>query len=301
MPKIELSQGTIHYREEGAAAGARGPGAGGQGPGAGDRGAAAPAVVLVHGVLVDGSAWDPLIAALANHGVRCIAPDLPLGAHRAPMRGGADLSPPGLAALIAELIERLELDDVTLVGNDTGGALCQLVVAHHPQRIGRLVLTNCDAFENFPPRAFRPAIALLARVPGAVAAVERLTRLKAVRRAVMKPLSSRPIPDDLVMRWVEALRDRGVRRDLIRVLRGLSAEYTLAAAKRFAGFRKPVLIAWGTRDSFFPMAEAERLAAAFPEARLERIEGARTFVQFDEPQQLGEFILARLPASPPAG
>ncbi len=275
MPNIELSQGTVHYRDEGSG----------------------PVVVMIHGVLVDGGAWDQLIPVLVQGGVRCIAPDLPLGAHRTAMHAGAELTPPALAALISEFMTRLELEDVTLVGNDTGGALCQLVVAHHPERLGALVLTNCDAFENFPPPVFRPAIALLARVPGAVAAVERLLRLKAARGAVMKPLSVRPVPDAAIKRWAEALRDRGVRRDLVGVLRGLSAEHTEAAARSFGSFQHPVLIAWGTQDKFFPLTEAERLAAAFPNGRLERIEDAKTFVQFDQPERLGSLILQLRSAS----
>ncbi len=131
MPEIELSPGTVHYRDEGHG----------------------PAVVFIHGLLVNGSVWDRVVSELSGQ-VRCIVPDLPLGAHWISMKDGADLSPPGLARLISELLERLELRDVTLVGNDTGGALCQLVCAHHPERIGRLLLTNCDAFENFPPPAF---------------------------------------------------------------------------------------------------------------------------------------------------
>jgi pimeloyl-ACP methyl ester carboxylesterase len=132
MPDVELTQGTVHYRDEGSG----------------------PAVVLIHGLLVDGTVWDRLVPSLSG-AVRCIVPDLPLGAHRTPMNPVADLTPPGLARLIAELLERLQLNDVTLVGNDTGGALCQLVVVSHPERLGRLVLTNCDAFESFPPPAFR--------------------------------------------------------------------------------------------------------------------------------------------------
>ncbi len=133
MPEVALSQGTIHYREEGSG----------------------PAVVLIHGLMVDGGVWSPLVPFLSLR-ARCIVPDLPLGAHRIPMRADADLTPPAVADMIAELFTRLELEDVTLVGNDTGGALCQLVIDRHPERIGRLVLTNCDAFENFPPAAFRP-------------------------------------------------------------------------------------------------------------------------------------------------
>jgi pimeloyl-ACP methyl ester carboxylesterase len=241
--------------------------------------------------------WDRVIPALAPRG-RLIVPDLPLGSHRLPMDREADLSPPGLAALIAELIERLELTDVTLVGNDTGGALCQLVVASHPRRIAQLVLTNCDAFEDFPPPAFRLLIKALGRLPGAVAMLGTLGRLRLGRRAAMSlaPLTVEPPPDELVKSWVEPLRTSAIRRDLIKVLRGISPEHTLGAAERLPTFTGPVLIAWGTRDPFFPLTDAERLAALFTAARLERIENARTFVQMDAPERLAELIAGLLPS-----
>ena len=144
MPEIQLTQGTLNYRDEGEG----------------------PAVVFIHGLLVNGRVWDEVLPLLGAD-VRRIVPDLPLGSHTIPMNPGATLDPPALAAMIAELIERLDLRDVTLVGNDTGGALCQLVVARHPERIGKLLLINCDAFENFPPRSFAPALTALRRVPGA--------------------------------------------------------------------------------------------------------------------------------------
>ncbi len=201
MPEITLSQGTIEYRDEGAGA----------------------PVVLIHGLLVSGSVWDRTLPVISSS-ARCIVPTLPLGSHSLPMNGGADLSPSALASLIAELLERLELEHVTLVGNDTGGALCQLVAADHPERIGRLVLTNCDAFENFPPPAFRRLIKGLGRVPGAVASLAVLGRLRATRRAGMSlaPLTADPVPDALVESWISPLRARGIRRDLLKVLRGIS-------------------------------------------------------------------------------
>jgi pimeloyl-ACP methyl ester carboxylesterase len=276
MPEIKLSQGIIRYRDDGEG----------------------PPVVLIHGLLVNGTIWDRTAPAIAAH-ARCIVPDLPLGSHRQPMNAGADLTPPGLAALIAELIERLELDDVTLVGNDTGGALCQLVVAAHPERIGRLVLTNCDAFEHFPPRAFRLAFKALARVPGAVALLADLGRSRVARRASMSlmPLTVDPVPDALLKSWVAPLRARAIRRDLVKVLRGVSPEHTLRAAEQLPSFARPVLIAWGMRDPFFPFADAERLAALFADARVERIENARAFVQLDAPERLAELVNSFVPAA----
>ena len=269
MPEIELSHGTIHYRDQGSG----------------------PVIVLIHGLLVNATVWDPLIAELST-GARCIAPDLPLGSHRIPMPADADLSPLGVANLIAELIEALELSDVTLVGNDTGGALCQLVCAHHPARLGRLVLTNCDAFEHFPPPALRPIIWGLARIPGSVAALDLLGRSRLMRKASMSlaPLTVEPVPDALLKDWISPLHDRGVRRDLTRVARGIAPDVMLDAEPGLRRFDRPALIVWGMRDKFFPVADAQRLAQTLPDARLERIDNARTFVQLDDPGRLAELI-----------
>jgi pimeloyl-ACP methyl ester carboxylesterase len=269
MPEIELSHGTIHYRDQGSG----------------------PVIVLIHGLLVNATVWDPLIAELST-GARCIAPDLPLGSHRIPMHADADLSPLGVANLIAELVATLELSDVTLVGNDTGGALCQLVCAHHPARLGRLVLINCDAFEHFPPPALRPIIWGLARVPGSVAALDLLGRSRVMRKASMSlaPLTVEPVPDALLKDWISPLHDRGVRRDLVKVASGIAPDVMLNAEPGLRHFDRPALIVWGMRDKFFPVADAQRLAQTLPDARLERIEDARTFVQLDAPERLAELI-----------
>jgi pimeloyl-ACP methyl ester carboxylesterase len=220
-----------------------------------------------------------------------VLPDLPLGAHRTPMND-ADRSPSGLADMISELIERLELRDVTLVGNDTGGALCQILCANHPELIARLVLTNCDTFENFPPLPFRPVYALGGRIPGLVAGVDQALRRRFLRRAslALVPVTMRPLPDELLADWFAALRDPRIRADLKVVLRGISPEHTLAAAKRLATYDRPTLVAWGTRDRLFRVRDARRLADTLPNARLELIEDARTYVQIDQPAKLAELI-----------
>jgi pimeloyl-ACP methyl ester carboxylesterase len=269
MPEIELSHGTIHYRDQGSG----------------------PVIVLIHGLLVNATVWDPLIAELSTT-ARCVAPDLPLGSHRIPMPRDADLSPLGIANLIAELLETLELTGVTLVGNDTGGALCQLVCAHHPARVGGLVLTNCDAFEHFPPPAFRLMVRALARVPGAVATLDLLARDPYMRRMAlsMAPLTVERIPDATVKGWIAPLHDRAVRRDLVRVARGIDARVMLDAEPGLRSFDRPALIVWGMRDKFFPVADAERLTQTLPLASLERIDNARTFVQLDAPERLAELV-----------
>lgn len=280
MPEIQLTQGTIHYRDEGEG----------------------PAVVFIHGLLVNGRVWDDVTPFLGSR-VRRIVPDLPLGSHSTPMRPGAALDPPSLARMIAELIERLALTDVTLVGNDTGGALCQLVVAHHPDRIGKLLLINCDAFEHFPPRSFAPALTLLRRVPGVLVFVADLGRARWGRRIAMKlaPLTATPIRDELVASWVTPLRRHGIRRDTLAVMRGIRPEHTLGAVDGLRRFDRPAIILWGLRDVFFPVADGERLVKTLPRARLETVGAARTFVQLDAPERVAELVLElALPAAPDA-
>jgi pimeloyl-ACP methyl ester carboxylesterase len=166
------------------------------------------------------------------------------------------------------------------------------VCAERPERIGSLVLINCDAFENFPPRAFKPLVKFLARVPGAVAGLELGGRSRRVRQGSMKlaPLTVQPIDDELLRAWISPLRQRGVREDLVKFLRTISPQYTLAAAEKLRGFDRPALLIWGMRDKFFPLKEGERLRSTLPNARLEKVENARTFVQLDAPQRVAELL-----------
>jgi pimeloyl-ACP methyl ester carboxylesterase len=250
-----------------------------------------PVLVFVHGILVNGLVWQQVVPALASR-FRCIVPDLPLGAHAVAMRSGADQSPPGVAALIVELIRTLDLHDVTLIGNDTGGALCQLAIASDPDCAARLVLTNCDSYEKFFPWVLAP-FQVLPRIPGFLWLFTRSMQ-PFVLRVAFAALVARQIPerDRLNSFFTPSLENDGVRRDVKRFLTSISKRQTIAAASTFAAFRKPVLIAWGEDDFFFPMNDAERLAAAFPSARLERIAQSRTFVQQDQPERLVELISA---------
>ena len=268
MPEIVLPSGIIDYHDTGSG----------------------PPVVLVHGALVDAQLWRPLIERLEpTH--RCIAPELPLGSHRRPMAPDADLSPHGVARLIGELLEALDLHDVTLIGNDTGGGLSQLVALDHGERVGRLVLTNCDAFETFPPKAFVPLFRL-ARLPGVLRALYQPMRIPAARRLPLAfGMLGRRLPDDLTRDWVEpVLRDRGVRRDIARFLRGVKPSVLLDAGARLPTLRIPVLVAWGTSDPFFRLDLGRRLAAAIPGAQLAEIAGSRTFVSQDAPDELARLV-----------
>jgi pimeloyl-ACP methyl ester carboxylesterase len=276
MPQVQLPQGAIHYSDTGADTGAH--------TGSG------PVVVLVHGLLVNGRLWERVVPLLAEN-FRVVVPDLPLGSHREAMRPDADLSPAGLARLVADFIDALGLTDVTLVGNDTGGAICQLVAADHPKRLARLVLTNCDAYKNFLPPAFRP-LQLLPRIPGGMWLASRSLDLR-VSRWAFGQLAATPIPRSMLDDWVEPARlDAGVRRDVGKVLRGITTRETMRAIAVLRRFDRPTLLAWGREDRFFAASHPERLATDIPDARLEWIEGAKTFVPLDAPARLAELIAA---------
>jgi len=277
MNEVKIAEGPIRYRESGEG----------------------PPIVFLHGLLVDGRLWRK-VTPLLHDRYRCIVPDLPLGSHTAPMNPDADLSPPGMARIVAGFLEALELEDVTLVANDTGGAIAQITAAHHPERIGRLVLTNCDAFENFLPPAFRP-LQWAARVPGMLAGVMQGMRLAPLRRLPLAFgwLIKRDFAAAPTREWVTPfLADRAIRRDTVKLLKGIDPKYTFEAAERLREFDKPALLAWAVEDRFFKPSYAERLAETIPGARLERIEDSYTFVPEDQPERLAELIgsFARQPS-----
>lgn len=246
-------------------------------------------VVFVHGYLVDGRLWDGVVDGLSDR-FRCLAPDWPLGAHQVAMRPDADLTPYGIAALIASFLEALDLEDVTIVGNDTGGAMSQVLVTRHPERIGRLVLTNCDTHDNFPPGAFK-ALVQLAKLPGGLTAMLAPTRIGAVARATFKPFARKAIPAELIDSWLQPrLEDPDVKRDLRKVTVGLNERYTLEAAERLRDSDLPILLTWAPGDRFFPISYAERLASNTRNARIVEIPDSRTFVPLDQPQRLAEEI-----------
>jgi pimeloyl-ACP methyl ester carboxylesterase len=273
----------------------------GQGPLSYHEAGSGPPVVFVHGALVNANLWRKVVPALAAD-FRCLALDLPLGAHLVPMPPDADLSPPAVADLIADAIEALGLDDVTLVGNDTGGAFCQLVVTRRPERLGRLVLTSCDAFDNFPPKALKPLMPVV-RLPGGLSAVLAPTRVPAVRRRVttLFRATKRPIAPEAADSYglpMFAIGD--VRRDTRKLMQAVDKRYTLEAADRLPQFDRPALIAWSREDKFFPTSHAERLAELLPNARLEWIEDSYTFSPEDQPGRVAELIAGFIREPAPA-
>ena len=261
-----------------------------------DSGGDGPLVVFVHGVLVDGRLWDGVWPAVAAAGYRCVLPNLPLGAHRHALDPGADRTPLGQARRVAALIRALGAERAVLVGNDSGGAICQLLAADDPDVVDRLVLTPADALDHFPPALFRP-LPLIARSPRLLgAALWPLTR-RPMRRlpGVFGWLSKRPIPDALMDDWFDALYgDPAVLRDAAGFVAPMKPRMTLDAAERLRTFPRPALMAWATEDRFFPFSDGEKLASLIPQGRLVPIRDSYTFTPIDQPHATAEAIVSFL-------
>ncbi|HUB37615.1 MAG TPA: alpha/beta hydrolase [Streptosporangiaceae bacterium] len=271
----DLPQGRLAYRVAGPASSSR------------------PPVVFVHGVLVDARLWERVADRLASAGILSYAPTLPLGAHQWPMNASADLSPQGIATLVLDFISALGLSDVTVVGNDTGGAICQVLLGTGTGLVSAAVLTNCDALGTFPPRALAPLFSAL-RHPRLVAGLAQALRSQTVRHGPLAfgPLSSEPLDPDLTLSWIQPLADRAIRRDIAKFARGVHPRVLLDAATRFGDFTGPVRILWGEDDPFFRTRLGQQLSEAFPHATFTTVPAGRTFLPLDHPEDVAGEIAA---------
>jgi pimeloyl-ACP methyl ester carboxylesterase len=271
VPEVRLSAGTIEYE---------------------DTGGAGPAVVLLHGVVMSGSLWRKVIAGLRDD-YRCIVPTLPLGAHRRPMDPGADLSLPALARLVAELLERLDLRDVTLVNSDWGGSQV-LVSEGRAERVGKLVLTSCEAFDNYPPGLPGRLLGLSARAPGGLQAAFGTLRVRPLRRLPLTwgHMSKRPVPHEVMDAWIAPiLTSREIRRDFKKYATSLPPRKTLLEwAERIRDFERPSLVVWASEDRIMPLAHGRRLAEMLPHSRLVEVPDSYTLIPEDQPEALTAHI-----------
>lgn len=265
--EVQLAQGIVRYRESGSG----------------------EPLVFIHGLLVNGDLWRKVVPTLTKN-YRCIVPDLPFGAHSLALNPDADLTPPGIAKLIADFLVALDLTSVTLIANDTGGAFTQIAITEYPERVGRLVLTNCDAYDNFLPLSFR-AFQWFAFVPGFVGLLAQIAKFRIVQRLLVAPVAKRPVDDRAIQSYTRPITiNKAGRRDLGKLLRGISSRFTNIAASKFGDFDKPVLLVWATEDFLFPTKYAERLHKAFPRATLHYVKDSYAFVSEDQPEQLVQHI-----------
>ncbi|MFF8932113.1 alpha/beta fold hydrolase [Streptomyces longwoodensis] len=272
MERIELTAGPVEYE---------------------DTGGDGPVLVLLHGMMMDATLWDAVVADLAaDH--RCLVPTLPLGAHRLPVRPDADLSLPGVAWLVAEFVDRLGLGGATVVGNDTGGALVQLLMGDRAGRIGRAVLVSCEAFNNFPPGPTGRTLMAAGKLPPALFGLfMQQMRLRALRRLPVAFGRLTKRGDAATARWTApARRCPAVRRDTVRMLRAAAADprVLLSAADRLPGFREPALVVWAEEDRVMPPEHGRRLVDLLPNARLVEVADSYTLVPLDRPAELARVL-----------
>jgi pimeloyl-ACP methyl ester carboxylesterase len=271
VAEVELSAGPIEYE---------------------DTGGAGPLVVLLHGLAMTGSVWRHVVADLrADH--RCVVPTLPLGGHRRPMHPDADLSLSGMVGLVADFLHRLDLREVTLVGNDWGGAQL-LVTQRRHERLGRLVLAACEAFDNYPPGIPGRLAGLSAKTSVATYVMAQSMRLRPLRRAPMSWgwMSKRPVPNEIMDEWFRPLAtSRAIRRDFRAYAGSVPDKATLLEwAERQRAFDRPVLVVWAIEDRLMPRAHGQRLVELFPDARLVEIADSYTLIPEDQPRGLAGAI-----------
>ncbi|WP_263164795.1 alpha/beta fold hydrolase [Streptomyces sp. SCSIO ZS0520] len=265
MPEIDLTAGPVAYE---------------------DTGGTGPVIVLLHGLVHDASVWRKVVPQLRGD-YRVLAPTLPYGAHRRPMDPRVPLSPDTVIALVAEFLERLDLREVTLVESDCGRA--QTVAVRHPERLARLVLVSCEAFDNYPPGLPGKMLSLACRVPGGVPLLARVLGLRALRRLPvgLGALTRRPVPAEIAEGWLRPLRtDPAIRHDFRRYNKGVRRSELTEAAEGLTGFDKPALVVWAADDLMMPRAHGRRLAALLPQGRLHEIADTRTLIAEDQPEQL---------------
>ncbi|MEV5682404.1 alpha/beta hydrolase [Streptomyces sp. NPDC052164] len=261
-----------------------------------DTGGDGPVVVLLHGVAMDGSLWRHVVRELRS-GFRCVVPTLPLGGHRRPMRPDADLSVLGVARIVAEFLDALELQDVTLVMSDWGGAQA-LVADGRDRRIGKLVITSCEAFDNFPPGLPGGNLYAAAKVPGGLMAAFALLKLTPMRRLPVTWgwMTKRPVPQEVMDAWFRPLwSSREIRRDLRTYVLGVPPKAELLRwAEALRTFERPALVVWAAEDRVMPPEHGRRLADLLPQGRLVEVADSYTLIPEDQPVVLAAHIRAFL-------
>jgi pimeloyl-ACP methyl ester carboxylesterase len=279
MQEIELSAGVVEYE---------------------DSGGSGPVVVLIGG-LMDASLWRHVVSDLSPD-YRCVVPIPPLGSHRRPMRRDADLSLQGIARLEADFLEAVDLHNVTLVGNDSGAFL--LAAGEHPERVARLVITSCEAFENFPPGTAGRLLCYLAELPGGVNLLMQPLRIRSLRRLPFASggMTKRPVPNSVMDAWLKPLQsDRQIRRDLAKYLRSAKAGQMIGPCERLSSFARPTLIVWGADDRMMPPEHGQRFAELIRDAQLVEVADCRTLIPEDQPAELARHIRAFVREAPRVG
>lgn len=268
MPSVQLSTVTIDYE---------------------DTGGDLPVAVLLHGLLMDGSLWNEVVPGLKDQ-YRCVVPTLPLGGHRQPLSAQADCTMRGLAKMVIEFLDALNLSDVVLIGNDTGGALAQLVLAEDRRRVGKAVLIACDTYDNLPPGVSGKALTMTGKLPPAAFGMfMQQLRLKPMRRLPISFGWLTKRGDAITRQWLAPiLSQSAIRADAVRVLRNIFGDRDVLnkAAAGFGAVPIPVLVVWAPEDKIMPKGDGRRLAEAFPRGSYVEVADSYALIPLDQPAAL---------------
>jgi pimeloyl-ACP methyl ester carboxylesterase len=251
-----------------------------------------PTVLFVHCVYVTGALWNDVVAELGE-GFRCIAPTWPLGAHST-ATDGADIGAEAASRRIVHFMEALDLTEATVVANDTGGGLVLASLGDSTldtSRIARLVLTNCDSYEHFPPGSFAQIVKVCRFSSAIGGGILRLLATGPGQSFFIKAVSKHPPTPERQREIFGAFATSGAaRHDAVTVTASLDPALTIKAGPAIEAFDKPVTLTWGTEDDLFPLDHAHRLRDAFPHSTLIEIPDCSTFVMVDAPQKLAAAI-----------
>jgi pimeloyl-ACP methyl ester carboxylesterase len=269
--KVDTPSGCIHYAEYGEG----------------------PVALFVHGVLLNGYLWRHQLAQLGDLR-RCIAVDL-MAHGNTEITVSQDVSVTANAHMLIQFLDALKIDQVDLVGNDSGGGICQIVAALHPTRVRSLVLTDCDAHDNWPPEAFKGFVSMVA-AGGLAGTLNAMLADKAVYRSpqALGLAYERPeaVSDDTIEMYLRPhVRTPQRTQDLARFVNAFDCRHTVEIEKALKLLHVPTLIAWGTDDIFFDLAWSHWLANTIPGTR-KRVEfdGARIFFPEERPNEFNEEV-----------
>jgi pimeloyl-ACP methyl ester carboxylesterase len=274
---VQLTSGRISYAEAGSG----------------------PVALFVHGVLLNSHLWRHQLAGLADVR-RCIAVDL-LAHGDTEIDPAQDVSVTANARMLTELVDALGVDQVDVIGNDSGGGIAQIFAATNPDRVRTLTLTNCDTHDNWPPEAFRPFMEMAA-AGDLASTLNAMLSDKAVYRSpdALGPAYERPetVSDDDIDTYLQPfVRSAQRTRDLQRFLAAFDNRHTVAIESQLRQLRAPTLIAWATDDVYFPVKWAYWLADAIPGAKSPvEMPGARIFFPEERPETFNRLLRAHLVA-----
>lgn len=254
-----------------------------------------PAALFVHGVLLNNGLWRHQLEALGDVR-RCIAPDL-LAHGATEIAQTQDVSVTANAHMLAQFLDALKIDQVDLVGNDSGGGICQIFAALYPQRIRSLTLTNCDAHDNWPPEAFVPFVEMV-KAGGLGGTLDAMLGDKNIFRSPQALGPAYEHPENVTDQTIETYLRPHVASpqrtaDLARFVSAFDHRHTVSIEAKLKAVKAPVLIVWGDDDVYFPVKWSKWLEATLPNTRRRvELKGARIFFPEERASEFNDELRA---------